>query len=80
MNKECIHGLTETTCSICKAKSSPTVFFSAGGMRYHFDRNCRTFLEGRKKVVDGGGVNAPVESGPEHLVKIDRDRCHNCRA
>ena len=76
---ECIHGLTETTCSICKSKGSPTVFFSAGGRKYHFDVNCRTFDEGRKKVRDDGGVNAPIESGPEYLVKMKRDPCRNCR-
>jgi hypothetical protein len=77
--EDCIHGLTESTCSICKSKGSPTVFFSAGGRKYHFDVSCRTFDEGRRKVRDDGGVNAPIESGPEYLVKINRDPCRNCR-
>jgi hypothetical protein len=53
--------------------------FSAGGQKYHFDINCRTFDEGRKKVRDEGGVNAQIQSGPEHLIKAQRDKCRNCR-
>ena len=77
-NQDCRHGLTLTTCSLCKAKGSPTVFYSAGGQKYHFDIKCRTFEEGRQKVRDEGGVNAPIQSGPEYLVKMERDRCRNC--
>jgi len=77
-NYECIHGLTSATCSLCKATSSPTVFFSAGGRKYHFDKNCRTFLEGRQIVSDRGGVNAPIETGPEYLVRNEKDPCRNC--
>lgn len=78
-DQNCPHGLTPSTCSICKAKGSATVFYSAGGQKYHFDINCRTFDEGRKKVRDEGGVNAQIQSGPEHLIKEQRDKCRNCR-
>ena len=78
-DENCPHGLTPPTCSICKAKGSVTVFYSAGGQKYHFDINCRTFDEGRKKVRDEGGVNAQIQSGPEHLIKANRDKCRNCR-
>jgi len=54
------------------------VFYSAGGQKYHFDIKCRTFEEGRQKVRDEGGVNAPIQSGPEYRVKMERDRCRNC--
>jgi hypothetical protein len=80
MNTElCPHGLTESSCSFCISKASRIVYFSAGGNRYHFDINCETFHEGRKKVRDEGGVNAPIETGREHLVKASRDPCWNCR-
>lgn len=76
---QCPHGLTESTCSFCKAVTSRVVYFSAGGDKYHFDVNCRTFLEGRKKVRDEGGVNSPIETGREHTAKFERSVCQNCR-
>lgn len=78
-NSQCPHGLTEATCSYCKALTSRVVYFSAGEDKYHFDINCRTFLEGRQKVRDESGVNSLIETGREHTAKFERDACRNCR-
>ena len=74
----CPHGLTPNTCTYCKDRNSRSVFFSGGGMRYHYDRDCPKFWEGRQQVLDRGGVNAPVESGPEHSVSKRLDPCRTC--
>lgn len=78
-NSQCPHGLTEATCSFCKAITSRVVYFSTRGDKYHFDVNCRTFLEGREKVRDEGGVNLPIEAGREHTAKFERSVRRNCR-
>jgi len=75
---DCIHGLTTATCSICRAKGSRMVYFSAGGRKYHYDINCEKFLEGRQQVINRNGVSAPIESGPEYTIKLERDRCRTC--
>jgi hypothetical protein len=75
---DCIHGLTPSTCSFCRSKGSRTVFFSAGGRKFHYDIECKKFHEGRQQVLDRNGVTAPIESGPEYTVQRERDRCRTC--
>lgn len=76
--EDCIHGLTQSTCSICKSKGSRIVFFSAGGRKFHYDVKCEKFLNGRQQVVDRNGVSAPIETGPEYTVQRERGRCRTC--
>ena len=75
---DCRHGLTESTCSICKHSSG--VYISEGGRRYHWYRDCESLHEGQDKVLRRGGVPSAIRRVTESAALADgRNVCRTCR-
>jgi hypothetical protein len=62
MNELCQHDMAPGTCDLCKARETPFVFVTGGGMAYHLNRDCSALEEGQRNVGDRGGAPMPIET------------------
>ena len=76
----CRHELAVGTCSICKHDSRPSVYITAGGVRFHADAECPALLEGQRHVDARGGTTEPIELVHRGSARLEgRDPCFTCR-
>jgi hypothetical protein len=75
----CRHDLPLGTCSICKFDDRPSVYITAGGVRFHARADCPSLREGQRHVDARGGTTEPIElvhRGSERLE--GRPPCLTC--
>ena len=81
----CKHAyLTRAACPQCSKEPDSsmrrvTVYITAGGEVYHFDRNCHALEFGQQLVDDRGGTRAPIVPTFEDLVTFERGACNSCK-
>jgi hypothetical protein len=73
---ECVHGLMDATCALCKAGEG-SVWVSAGGRAFHSRRDCELLTKGQRAVVRWGGDPSDVEQmARATAVRMNRQPCH----
>jgi hypothetical protein len=67
------------TCSICKNDDRPSVYLTAGGIRYHARPDCPALIEGQRLVEARGGTTEPIEIVHRGSSRLEgRDACLIC--
>lgn len=75
----CRHELPLGTCAICKHDGRPSVFITAGGVRFHADPACPALIEGQRHVTTRGGTTEPIEMVHRGSSRLEgRDPCVRC--
>jgi hypothetical protein len=75
----CRHELATGTCAICRHDDRPSVYLTAGGIRFHATPDCAALLEGQRHVAARGGTTEPIEMVHRGSARLEgRDPCLQC--
>jgi len=81
-NGPCPHGEEPISkCQTCRdqpRKNKKIVYFTDGGICYHWDSKCEALEWGQGKVDKRGGTRAPIETAYERDIKFERNPCQVC--
>lgn len=79
LDDTCRHDLPLGTCSICKFDDRPSVYVTAGGVRFHARPDCPALREGQRHVDARGGTTEPIEMVHRGSERLEgRDPCLTC--
>lgn len=79
LDDTCRHDLPLGTCSICKYDDRPSVYITAGGVRFHARPDCPALREGQRHVDARGGTTEPIEMVHRGSERLEgRDPCLTC--
>jgi hypothetical protein len=52
--------------------------YTSGGKKYHVNSRCEGLIYGQNNVNERGGTLSSIQTGPEHIVKRDKEPCDVC--